>query len=201
MIVLKGYLIVGLGNPGRKYKDTRHNTGFKVIDLWSRGLGECLTNGRFQSRNTITRIQDKKVMLFCPLTFMNLSGQSVKACVDYYDLTDTDVLVIHDDIDLPVGRIKVAINGGAGGHKGVLSIIQHLGSMKFSRIKVGIGRPRFGERIEDYVLSPFYNDEKEIMERVTRMAVRACELVVSEGVEQAMSQINCQNLLNKEVRN
>lgn len=201
MIVLKGFLIVGLGNPGQKYNDTRHNTGFKVIDLWSRGLGVSLTNQRFQSRNTLTRIQDKKVILFCPLTFMNLSGQSVRACVDYYDLTDTEVLVIHDDIDLPVGRIKVVNNGGAGGHKGVLSIIQHLGSMQFPRIKVGIGRPRFEESIEDYVLAPFYSDEKEIMERVIRMAVQACELVVSEGVEQAMSQINCQNLLNKEVRN
>jgi PTH1 family peptidyl-tRNA hydrolase len=201
MIVLKGYLIVGLGNPGQKYKDTRHNTGFKVIDLWGQGLGVRLTNRRFQSRNTLTRIQDKKVILFCPLTFMNLSGQSVRACVDYYDLADKEVLVIHDDIDLPVGRIKVVNNGGAGGHKGVLSIIQHLGSMQFSRIKVGIGRPRFGESTEDYVLAPFYNDEKEIMERVIRMAVQACELVVSEGVEQAMSQINCQNLLNKEERN
>ena len=201
MIVLKGYLIVGLGNPGQKYKDTRHNTGFKVIDLWSQGLGVRLTNRRFQSRNTLTRIQDKKVILFCPLTFMNLSGQSVRACVDYYDPSDTEVLVIHDDIDLPVGRIKVVNNGGAGGHKGVLSIIQHLGSMQFPRIKVGIGRPRFEESIEDYVLSPFYSDEKEIMERVIRMAVQACESVVSEGVEQAMSQINCQNLLNKEVRN
>jgi PTH1 family peptidyl-tRNA hydrolase len=196
MIVLKGYLIVGLGNPGQKYKDTRHNTGFKVIDLWGQGLGVRLTNRRFQSRNTLTSIQDKKVILFCPLIFMNLSGQSVRACVDYYDLADTEVLVIHDDIDLPVGRIKIVANGGAGGHKGVLSIIQHLGSMQFPRIRVGIGRPRFGESIEDYVLAPFYNDEKEIMEKVIRMAVQACESVVSEGVEQAMSQINCQNLLN-----
>ena len=201
MIVLKGYLIVGLGNPGQKYKDTRHNTGFKVIDLWSQGLGVRLTNRRFQSRNTITRFQDKKVILFCPQTFMNLSGQSVRACVDYYDLANTEVLVIHDDIDLPVGRIKVVVNGGAGGHKGVLSIIQHLGSMQFPRIKVGIGRPRFGESIEDYVLAPFYNDEKEIVERVIRMSVQACELVVSEGVEPAIKKINCQNLANKEVRN
>ena len=201
MIVLKGYLIVGLGNPGQKYEDTRHNTGFKVIDLWSQGLGVRFTNRRFQSRSTRTRIQDKKVILFCPLTFMNLSGQSVRACADYYDLADTEVLVIHDDIDLPVGRIKVVVNGGAGGHKGVLSIIEHLNSMQFPRIKVGIGRPRFGESIEDYVLAPFYSDEKKTMERVIRMAVQACESVVSEGVEQAMNIINCQNLLNKEVRN
>ncbi|MBW1705342.1 MAG: aminoacyl-tRNA hydrolase [Deltaproteobacteria bacterium] len=201
MIVLKGYLIVGLGNPGQKYKDTRHNTGFQVIDLWSRSLGVHLTNRRFQSRNTLTRIQDKKVILFCPLTFMNRSGQSVRTCVDYYDLTDTEIIVIHDDIDLPVGRIRVVGNGGAGGHKGVLSIIKHLGSMQFPRIKVGIGRPRSGESIEDYVLAPFYSDEKKIMERVIRMAVKACELVVAEGVEPAMNKINCQNLANKEVRN
>ena len=125
---------------------------------------------------------------------MNLSGMSVKACADAYGLVTGKILVIHDDLDLPVGRIKIIRSGGAGGHKGVLSIIEHLGSSQFPRIKIGIGRPRCGETAEEYVLAPFYNDEKEITERVIRMAVQACKLFISDGVEPAMSQINCQHL-------
>jgi PTH1 family peptidyl-tRNA hydrolase len=140
-------------------------------------------------------------MLFKPAGFMNLSGKSVKSCVDAFDLETGRILVIHDDLDLPVGRIKVVRNGGAGGHKGVLSIIDYLGSNEFARIKIGIGRPEFGESPEDYVLNPFYPDQLEILENVLGMAVRACELFVSEGVESAMNHINCQNLADKEERN
>lgn len=192
------YLIVGLGNPGSEYRDTRHNIGFSVIDLWCQDLGISLTNRRFQSKNIRTIFEEKGVMLLCPLTFMNESGKSVRACVDYYDLDSRSVLVILDDIDLPVGRIKVVRNGGAGGHKGVSSIIHHLGSTQFPRIKIGIGRPRYGESVEDYVLAPFYGDERGIMKKVIHMAVKACELFVSEGIESAMNHINCQNLGYKE---
>ena len=185
------YLIVGLGNPGSRYKDTRHNIGFGVIDLWSLDLGVRLVGRRFQSRNIRTRFQDQEIILLRPLTFMNLSGKSVKGCADYYDLESTKILVIHDDLDLPVGSLKVVRNGGAGGHKGVLSIIEHLDSMQFPRIKIGIGRPRYEENIEDYVLSPFYGDENGIMEKVVKTAVRACELAVSEGIQTAMNHVNC----------
>ena len=191
-------LIVGLGNPGSEYRDTRHNVGFSVVDLWSQDLGVRLSNRRFRSRNIRTRFQEEKVMLLCPLTFMNQSGKSVRACVDYYDLESRNILVVFDDIDLSVGRIKVVRNGGAGGHKGVLSIIHHLGSLQFPRIKIGIGRPRYGESVEDYVLAPFYRDQKEIMSRVLRVAVRGCELFVSEGIESAMNHINCHNLVYEE---
>lgn len=188
------YLIVGLGNPGPEYRDTRHNIGFSVIDLWSREMGVRLTRRGFQSRNVQTRFQDNKVMLFCPRTFMNLSGGSVRACADYYDLEMEKILVIHDDVDLPVGRIKVVMNGGAGGHKGVLSIINHLGGAHFPRIKIGIGRPRYGEAVEDFVLAPFYANEKKIVEKTTGIAVQACELFVSEGIQSAMNQTNCRDL-------
>jgi len=140
-------------------------------------------------------------MLLCPETFMNRSGKSVRGCFDYYDLEGRDVLVIFDDIDLPVGRLKVARNGGAGGHKGVQSIIHHLGSTEFPRLKIGIGRPRYGESVEDYVLSPFYSDERDIMEKAILTAVQTCELFVSEGIESTMNHINCQNLGNKEEKN
>ena len=195
------HLIIGLGNPGDKYKDTRHNIGFRVVALWSRGLGVRLTGRRFQSRSIRTMFRDREVVLLRPLTYMNRSGTPVRACADFFGLGHGNILVIHDDLDLPVGRIKVVKHGGSGGHKGVASIIEHMGGTQFPRIKLGIGRPRHGETIEDFVLAPFYSDEKSIMKRVTRMAVHACELFISEGVEPAMSQINCHNLANKEERN
>lgn len=192
------YLIVGLGNPGREYRDTRHNSGFSVIDLWSRNLAVQMTGGRFQSRYALTTYKKKEILLLFPETFMNLSGMSVKACADAYGLVNEKILVIHDDLDLPVGRIKIIRSGGAGGHKGVLSIIEHLGDSQFPRIKIGIGRPLSEEMVEDYVLAPFNDDEKKIMESVIRLAVTACELFVSEGLEPAMNQINRLNLTNKE---
>ena len=196
----KLYLIAGLGNPGSKYEDTRHNTGFRVIDLWGRDMEVHLERRGFQSRFAHAEFRQRGIILLRPLTFMNRSGESVRACADHYGLENNRILAIHDDIDLPVGRIKIVRDGGAGGHRGVLSLIEHLGSTQFPRIKIGIGRPQYGETIEDYVLSSFYSGEEKIMERTIRMAVKACELFVSVGVESAMSQINCQNLSNKEVR-
>ena len=189
------YLIAGLGNPGLKYRNTRHNVGFKVINLWAKSLGIRLSGRRFGSRNTRTTFQDKSVILLCPLTYMNQSGKSIRACVDYFDLRAEEILVIHDDIDLALGKIRVVRNGGAGGHKGILSVVHHLGTREFPRLKIGVGRPRYdGESIEDYVLSPFYRDEKEIIQEVLQLAIRACELFIAHGVDSAMNEINYQNL-------
>ncbi len=192
-------MIVGLGNPGEKYSRTRHNIGFMVIKAWSRMLGAPLRGRRFHSRNALVTLGNKTLMLFCPVTFMNNSGQAVEACAQYFGLDSGSILVVHDDLDLPVGRIKVVRGGGPGGHKGVQSIIEHLGTNQFPRVKVGIGRPQRGEPVEDFVLSPFYEEDRELVEKAILLAVRACELVVSEGVEQAMNYINCQNLADKEV--
>jgi len=192
---------VGLGNPGPGYENSRHNIGFRVIDLWCRDLGLVLKKRQFRSKNIRAEFQGNNIILLCPLTFMNLSGEAVRAYADYYALETGRVLVVHDDLDLPLGRIKVVKDGGAGGHKGVSSIIHHLENNQFSRIKVGIGRPRYGETVEDYVLSPFYTDEKGLAQKAMEMAVNACELFVLEGVESAMNQINCQNLVNKEEKN
>ncbi|HIJ58748.1 MAG TPA: aminoacyl-tRNA hydrolase [Deltaproteobacteria bacterium] len=191
-------LIVGLGNPGPGYENSRHNIGFRVIELWSKDLGLALKKRQFRSKNIRAEFQGNNIILLCPLTFMNLSGEAVRAYADYYALETGRVLVVHDDLDLPLGRIKVVKDGGAGGHKGVSSIIHHLENNQFSRIKVGIGRPRYGETVEDYVLSPFYAYEKGLAQKAMEMAVNACELFVLEGVESAMNQINCQNLVNKE---
>jgi PTH1 family peptidyl-tRNA hydrolase len=131
---------------------------------------------------------------------MNLSGAAVKGCMDFYRLESRNLLIVHDDLDLSLGRVKVAEGGGAGGHKGVQSIIEHLHTREFSRIKIGIGRPRYGEPVEDYVLSAFYKDERNTAQEVVHLAVRACELFVGEGIDVAMNRINCQNLGDKEER-
>jgi len=192
---------VGLGNPGPEYENSRHNIGFRVIDLWCRDLGLSLNSRRFRAKYIRSAFRGKNIILLCPLTFMNLSGESVRACADYYALETNRILVIHDDLDLPLGRIKVVRDRGAGGHKGVSSIIRHLGSTRFCRVKVGIGHPQSGETVEDYVLAPFHAYEKGLTEKAIRVAVNACELFVLEGVESAMNQINCQNLVNKEEKN
>lgn len=191
-------MIVGLGNPGPEYKDTRHNIGFRVIDFLSRNLGVRLDNRRFQSRNTRVRVEGKDILLLCPMTYMNHSGHAVRLCLDYYKIDRDNVLVVHDDLDLPVGRIKVVRQGGAGGHKGVQSIVDHLGGIKFPRVRIGIGRPRYNEDTEDFVLSPFYKDQKDTVEMVIQKAVDACRLVITESVECAMNQINIQNREDKE---
>jgi PTH1 family peptidyl-tRNA hydrolase len=129
---------------------------------------------------------------------MNRSGMAVRACADYYGLDMDKLLVVHDDIDLPVGRVKVARNGSAGGHKGIQSIIDHLGTNRFARVKIGVGRPRPPQPVEDFVLSPFGVDAEAVMEEVVRLAVRACEEFVLSGIEKAMSDVNWQNLDQKE---
>ena len=187
-------MIVGLGNPGPGYENSRHNIGFKVIDLWCKDLGLVLKKHLFRAKSIRAEFRGNNIILLCPLTFMNLSGEAVRACVDYYALETGRILVVHDDLDIPLGRIKVVKDGGAGGHKGVGSIIHHLKSTQFSRVKIGIGRPRYGETVEDYVLSPFYTDEKGPAQKAIQVAVNACELFVLEGVESAMNQINCQRL-------
>jgi len=193
------FLIVGLGNPGEKYERTRHNVGFAVLRAWSEVLGVRFSSRRFQARCGGTVVQGKKVFFLCPETYMNLSGNAVRACRDYYDIDQDRILVVHDDLDIPFGRIKVGRKSGSGGHKGVDSIVRNLGTREFARVKIGIGRPQYGEPVEDFVLSPFYKDQEGMLNRVIQGAVQACELFVLEGVESAMNVINCQNFGNEEV--
>lgn len=191
-------MIAGLGNPGTKYEFTRHNLGCKVIDLLSDVLGASLVNQSFHSKIIETMFLDKKIILLCPQTYMNQSGFFVMACAKYHKIASQNILVIHDDLDLPVGRLKVMQNGGAGGHKGVLSIIRYLGTKNLARIKMGIGRPRYGEAIEDFVLSGFYKDQKGIIEKALNIAIQACVFFILDGIELAMNRINCQNFANME---
>jgi len=151
-----------------------------------------LLSRRFDAKSGSVRFQDYDLILLCPRTFMNLSGESVAVCVESLGIGNEGILVVQDDLDLPLGRVKVAKKGGNGGHKGIQSIVEHLGSREFSRVKIGIGRPRKGEPVEEFVLSPFYKEDRPVVEAVLEKAVHACELFVSEGIETAMNQINGQ---------
>ena len=188
------YLIAGLGNPGPQYEHTRHNIGLEAVEQWGKSLGVTLKSRLFRSKHALADFRSNPIVLLCPLTFMNKSGESVRDCIHHYDLEIKKLLVIHDDLDMPLGKIKVVRDGGAGGHRGVSSIIYLLGSSEFSRVKIGIGRPRHGETVADYVLSCFYNDEKKLAEKTMGMALEASQLFVLEGVEAAMNHINCRRL-------
>lgn len=190
--------IVGLGNPGPGFQSTRHNLGFMILDALSRCHGAQWVAMPGHSRHAKVLLASRDILLFCPLTFMNLSGQAVKDVVDRMALSPNQVLIVHDDLDIELGRLKLVQKGGAGGHRGVSSVLDYLGTEEIPRLKVGIGRPKYGEEITDYVLSPFYPEELGLVERVMEKAVWACELVVLEGVQRAMSRINCLNLRSKE---
>ncbi len=190
----KLYLIVGLGNPGIEYRETRHNVGFMVIEKWASELKIPLRENGI-ARYGMVQFGDKRVILQCPLTYMNLSGRAVKLYKERYGVMNENIMVVHDDLDLPLGRLRIARDGSSGGHKGVDSIIESLNSKEFPRLRIGIGRPRYGEPIVEYVLSSFYEDEVEVVQKVIELAVEGCELFVSKGIEYAMNKINPQNLV------
>jgi peptidyl-tRNA hydrolase, PTH1 family len=192
------FLIAGLGNPGLRYENTRHNIGFMVIERWAEVLGIRLSGRAFSARSGRGRLGEREIILLCPQTYMNESGRSVRSCAGFYRIETENILAVHDDLDIELGRIKVVKNGGGGGHKGVLSMFQHLGSQAFNRVKIGVGRPRYDEPVDEFVLRPFYRDEERIVEKVLKGAVHACELFVSRGIVQAMNIINPQDFADKE---
>ncbi len=187
---MERFLIVGLGNPGREYADTRHNIGFECADALARAHG--LTFSRRQSKALVADglVAGKKVTLAKPQTFMNLSGQSVAGLVRFYRVPLERLLVIFDDLDLPLGTIRLRKSGGAGGHKGMRDIIGRLGSDAFPRLRVGIGRPPGRMDPAAYVLRPFDAEELPLLEEVRWRAVRALESWLIEGIELAMSRHN-----------
>lgn len=184
------YLIVGLGNPGSRYAATRHNVGFQVVDQVSKTLG--ITLGKVKAKAIIGegRHDDKKVILAKPQTFMNLSGQAVSALARFYKVPVENLLVIHDDLDLPLGTLRIRPGGGAGGQKGVLSIIEQLGTPEFARIRFGIGRPPGRMDPKDYVLQNFLPKEQELADFTILMARDAVISFVDAGVEITMNKYN-----------
>lgn len=182
--------IVGLGNPGKKYEDTRHNIGFMVIDELLRRLNETLSKNKFNCHFTIATIAGEKVLLVKPQTFMNLSGEGVKPLIDYFEIAPENTLVVYDDLDLPTGKIRLRLKGGAGGHNGIKSLIEHLGTKEFKRLRIGIGRPVDRTPVVDYVLQPFSKAEKEEIDRAVQLAADACEMWFARDFNDVMNKFN-----------
>ena len=182
-------LIVGLGNPGRKYARNRHNVGFLCLDRLAQAHGLSFTRRRAKACLTLGKIAEVEVILAKPLTYMNLSGQAVRQLVTFYKLSLEDILVIYDDLDLPLGTIRLRPEGGSGGHKGIRSIIEALGGQAFPRLRVGIGRPPDNDAVS-YVLSDLPADEQITLESVYKKVVAAVELFLREGIEAAMNAYN-----------
>lgn len=187
-------LIVGLGNPGSRYASTRHNAGFMVLEAFARKHGLSAEKSGYHGLfgELPWGPRREKVVLLRPLTYMNLSGRAVTAAASFYKVEPADLLVIYDDLDLPPGRIRLREKGGAGGHKGMLSIIELLGTSDFPRLRVGIGRPAPNWEVPDWVLAPFGPDDAASMALVLPRAVEAVEAFLSDGVRKAMAQCNGQ---------
>lgn len=183
-------LIIGLGNPGKAYEQTRHNIGFKVIDYLAMKWNAPLTQSKFKGMYSVIHRPEGKVMLLKPLTFMNLSGESVNALMDYYNIAIEDIVVIYDDLDLPTGQLRLRQKGSAGGHNGIKSLIQHLGSQQFNRMRIGISRPPTGMKVPDYVLSRFSDAEIPEMAQAVEKSADACELWLSKPYIEVMNQFN-----------
>ena len=181
-------LIVGLGNPGKDYEGTRHNVGYMAIDVLAKRHSIPVKARRNRARVGEGAIGDEKVILAKPLTFVNLSGEAVSGLVRRYRLNVEDVIVICDDVNLPVGRLRIRPIGSAGGHKGLKSIILSLGTQDFIRIRVGIGAPDRG--MVDYVLSRFTREERPIIKEAVNRAADAVEAILASGIEQAMNEFN-----------
>jgi len=185
------FIIVGLGNPDKQYEGTRHNVGFDVIDAIAEKYNISVDTKKHRAYVGKGIIDGYKVILAKPQTYMNLSGESVWSLVDFYKIAPEDeLLIIYDDVSLDVGQLRIRKKGSAGGHNGIKSIISHLGSSEFPRIKVGVGEKPKGYDLADYVLGRFSKGEREIMEEGYQNAVKAAALIVQGEIDQAMNEFN-----------
>lgn len=183
-------LIIGLGNPGKQYEHTRHNIGFDVIDALADKWGTSLNQMKFNGMYATVHRPEGKVMLVKPLTYMNLSGECVRPIMDYFDIDIEDIIVIYDDLDLEIGKLRLRQKGSAGGHNGIKSLIQHLGTQEFNRIRVGISRPPANMKVADYVLSKFSKDEQAVVEEAVKKSCDAVETALSKKFLDVMNTFN-----------
>lgn len=184
------YLIAGLGNPGREYETTRHNVGFMAIDALAGKLGVDVSTRKFLGYVGSSFIGGEKVVLLKPQTYMNASGESIRAAADFYKVEPEHVLVIYDDISLDIGSIRVRAKGSAGGHNGMKSIISHLGTDAYPRIRIGIGDKPARMDLADYVLSHFTKEETQTLQDAVTDAADAAALLITDGVQTAMNRYN-----------
>lgn len=184
------WLVVGLGNPDAKYRGTRHNVGFEVVDLLAERATTTLSEKKFKAQMAKARLGGTDVVLLEPQTYMNLSGESVGPALGFYKLGVEQVLVVHDELDLELGKCRLKKGGGHGGHNGLRSLIQHLPSAEFIRVRVGIGRPPVGWDPADHVLSRFSSAERTVVDRAIAAGADAIEAVLRDGLARAMNTVN-----------
>lgn len=184
------HLIVGLGNPGQEYARHRHNVGFRIVETLADHHGLVFDQLQHKARVSMGRIADERVILAKPLTYMNKSGESVGPLLRWYKLPLENLLIVYDDLDVPLGILRLRPEGGSGGHRGMRSIIHRLGTGEFARLRVGIGRPPAGWDPADYVLSPFTENELPLVVDVCERGVAAVELWLAEGIDAAMNEFN-----------
>ena len=188
------HLIVGLGNPGSQYENTRHNAGFMVVDKLAGEYGISVNKSKFDVNYGRGTIDDHAVMLAKPMAFMNRSGWPVQKLAAYFKINSKDLMVIHDDIDLAFGRLKIKEKGGHGGHKGLKSIINAVGEDEFVRLRLGVGRSETGSSVSDHVLGPFFGDESKQLDLVLTRARDAVITILTEGIKVGMNQFNQKDL-------
>ena len=185
-------LIVGLGNPGNQYEQTRHNIGFDVIDYMANKYNIDVNREKFKGICGEGFIENKKVILLKPLTYMNLSGESIRELANFYKLEDDEIIVVYDDISLDIGRLRIREKGSAGGHNGIKSIIQNLGGDKFPRVKVGVGQPK--DNLVNHVLGKFSKEDREHIEKVTPVVSDAIVEIVKNDAKESMNKFNGVNI-------
>lgn len=185
------YIVCGLGNPGTQYENTRHNAGFMAVDTIAEKLGAQVKKLKFKSLTADVNLGGKRCLLMKPTTFMNNSGEAVEEAMSFYKLPPEKLLVLYDDISLDVGRLRIRRKGSDGGHNGIKSIILHLNSDAFPRVKIGVGKkPHPDFNLADWVLSAFKKDEGENLESALAKAADAAELIVCDKTEEAMNRFN-----------
>ncbi len=184
------YIIVGLGNPGKQYEHTRHNVGFEVIDILADQIGICIEEKKHKALCGRGILEGQKVVLVKPQTFMNLSGESVRAIFDFYKVESKDIIIVYDDVSLEPGQLRIRGKGSAGGHNGIKNIIAHLGTQEFPRVKVGVGEKPKGMDLADYVLSRFSKEEQDTMEEAFHEAANAVAMMVKQDIDSAMNHFN-----------
>jgi peptidyl-tRNA hydrolase, PTH1 family len=181
------WLIVGLGNPGKEYEKTRHNVGWRVVDLLTSRGGDCACKKSFDSELAEGRLGKEKIIFQKPLTYMNESGRAVRQAVDFWKIPADHVIVIHDDKDLPLGALRVRPDGSAGGHNGIKSLIAHLSTENFPRVRVGVGQPVHHQDTADFVLSGFQAEERPLINEAEKKAADAVETIIRDGLAAAMN--------------
>ncbi|MEW6501765.1 MAG: aminoacyl-tRNA hydrolase [Thermodesulfobacteriota bacterium] len=184
------FLLVGLGNPGTEYAMTRHNIGFLFLDHLAARHGMVFKGSKWQADTAKGSVAGQPVLLCKPQTYMNRSGNAVGQVVRFHDLAPSEVVVVHDDLDLPFGRLKLVANRGAGGHNGIKSIIDHLGTRDFPRIRVGVGRPPGETAASDYVLARFSKEEQQEFPALFARIEEAVERILADGLVRAMNAVN-----------